>query len=373
VRIKIGQSICWISVWDGWELIEEYASSTSRAAAYLQGAHGVIKSLLTNVHYYQDKLGSTTHVANASGQLLESYRYDLYGTPSYFNESTQPSQPINSSTVGITDLYAGERWIPELGLYDLRNRFMSPELGRFLQPDPTGFKGDANNLYRYCHNDPEDFSDPTGLVAWSTLTSAGRGDWVVLGSDGLSKWDRDHGMGMNKPQAGMGDNAGGGGSARFTGRIHWKKTGNWKDKTLKTHLTSEKRYGKNGARLAGWTDGPGFKSYAQTDKNGIETGDITAEVEVNWWIAKALSGEDQKKVMEKELDYPNDWEDFQKYRESDTFWQMHSLIGSPVSEAATHLQSIVNPQMNAEFTRQLKAYDLSGKHNVPVKFLDETH
>jgi uncharacterized protein RhaS with RHS repeats len=42
---------------------------------------------------------------------------------------------------------------------------MSPELGRFLQTDPVGFKGDASNLYRYCHNDPEDFSDPTGLVA----------------------------------------------------------------------------------------------------------------------------------------------------------------------------------------------------------------
>jgi RHS repeat-associated protein len=163
----IQSNVIRISVWDGWELIEEYASSTSRAAAYLQGAHGVIKSLQNNVYYYQDKLGSTTHVANASGQLLESYRYDLYGTPSYFNEATQPSQPINSSTVGITDLYAGERWIPDLGLYDLRNRFMSPELGRFLQPDPIGFKGDASNLYRYCHNDPEDFSDPMGLVAAS--------------------------------------------------------------------------------------------------------------------------------------------------------------------------------------------------------------
>jgi RHS repeat-associated protein len=40
---------------------------------------------------------------------------------------------------------------------------MSPELGRFLQTDPIGFGGDASNLYRYCHNDPEDFGDPMGL------------------------------------------------------------------------------------------------------------------------------------------------------------------------------------------------------------------
>jgi RHS repeat-associated protein len=92
--------------------------------------------------------------------MLQNYRYDLYGTPSYFNST---SQPLNSSTVGVADLYAGERWIPELSLYDLRNRFMSPELGRFLQPDPIGFQGDASNLYRYCGNDPIDKSDPMGL------------------------------------------------------------------------------------------------------------------------------------------------------------------------------------------------------------------
>jgi uncharacterized protein RhaS with RHS repeats len=40
---------------------------------------------------------------------------------------------------------------------------MLPELGRFLQPDPIGFRGDASNLYRYCGNDWENKADPTGL------------------------------------------------------------------------------------------------------------------------------------------------------------------------------------------------------------------
>ena len=151
------------SAWDNWELVEEYSSSLNVVTGYLQGATGVIKSWGSSgtVYYYQDKLGSTTHVANASGQLVESYKYDLYGTPSYF-----------SSTVGVADLYAGERWIPELALYDLRNRFMSPELGRFLQADPIGFKGDASNLYRYCGNDPVDRTDPDGLLdMWGNLTN----------------------------------------------------------------------------------------------------------------------------------------------------------------------------------------------------------
>ncbi len=39
---------------------------------------------------------------------------------------------------------------------------MSPDLGRFLQPDPIGFKGDSSNLYRYCGNDWANRSDPMG-------------------------------------------------------------------------------------------------------------------------------------------------------------------------------------------------------------------
>jgi hypothetical protein len=38
-----------------------------------------------------------------------------------------------------------------------------PELGRFLQPDPQEFEAGDYNLYRYCHNDPVNRSDPTGL------------------------------------------------------------------------------------------------------------------------------------------------------------------------------------------------------------------
>jgi uncharacterized protein RhaS with RHS repeats len=38
-----------------------------------------------------------------------------------------------------------------------------PELGRFLQPDPKQFDAGDYNLYRYCHNDPVNRSDPFGL------------------------------------------------------------------------------------------------------------------------------------------------------------------------------------------------------------------
>lgn len=36
-------------------------------------------------------------------------------------------------------------------------------LGRFLSEDPKGFDAGDYNLFRYCHNDPEDLTDPMGL------------------------------------------------------------------------------------------------------------------------------------------------------------------------------------------------------------------
>jgi RHS repeat-associated protein len=147
------------SVWDDWELVEEYGTGNVRTAAYLQGAHGPIKSLLNNVYFYQDELGSTSHIANTSGALLEYYKYGLYGKPTYFDSN---GNPLTSSSV--RDLFTGQRWITEIGLYDDRNRFMSPDLGRFLQPDPIGFKGDASSLYRYCGNDWANKNDPMGLA-----------------------------------------------------------------------------------------------------------------------------------------------------------------------------------------------------------------
>src|SRR5438067_802019 len=54
------------------------------------------------------------------------------------------------------------QWLTDLRLYDFRNRMYQPELGRFLQPDPKEFAAGDYNLYRYCHNDPVNRSDPTG-------------------------------------------------------------------------------------------------------------------------------------------------------------------------------------------------------------------
>ena len=148
------------SIWDGWNLVEEYQSANGGAttASYVYGAGRLLTNQTLN-YYYQDASGSTSHLADSSGHLLEWYRYDLQGTPVFYNAS---NTQIPSSNYGIRHLFTGQQWYSELGLYDLRNRFYSPDIGRFLQPDPIRFWG-GNNLYRYCKNNPMRRSDPWGL------------------------------------------------------------------------------------------------------------------------------------------------------------------------------------------------------------------
>ncbi|MCP3997183.1 MAG: hypothetical protein GY722_19315, partial [bacterium] len=53
---------------------------------------------------------------------------------------------------------------PETGFIYFRNRYLDPELGRFITTDPMGY-ADAPSLYQFALNNPVDFSDPTGEIA----------------------------------------------------------------------------------------------------------------------------------------------------------------------------------------------------------------
>jgi hypothetical protein len=124
-----------LSVWDGdWAILEEYSfdgTTSSLAQQYVQGYHGLLKTTLpTPVYYYQDELGSTSHIADSTGALLEYYKYDLSGRPTYWDNTNHQTPGSNYQVKDLGN--GGSRWMPELGLYDDRDRFMSPDLGRFL-------------------------------------------------------------------------------------------------------------------------------------------------------------------------------------------------------------------------------------------------
>ncbi len=166
------------NAWDGWNLVMEYQPDGTTVASYLYGPDGVVKNLTTNRYYYHDGSGSTSHLSDSGGRLLEWYRYDLQGTPVFYDANNNQH---TASAYGARHLFTGQQWYKEIGLYDLRNRFYSPDIGRFLQPDPSGFSGDATNLYRYCGNNPVTYADPSGEYA---VYKANGGYWYYIVNPG---------------------------------------------------------------------------------------------------------------------------------------------------------------------------------------------
>jgi RHS repeat-associated protein len=122
-------------------------------------------------HQY-DARGHCTLLTDSGGNVLEQYEFDAFGWPHFYNASGNEIgayDPVQNlwegySQFGNRFLFTGREWISDLKVYDYRNRMYQPELGRFLQPDPKEFAAGDYNLYRYCHNDPINKSDPFGLV-----------------------------------------------------------------------------------------------------------------------------------------------------------------------------------------------------------------
>ena len=143
------------SVWDGWNLFAEYSGGT-QTNRWIWAGNDLIRS--PGMYYYPDASGSIAYLVTGTG-VAEQYYYDAYGTPTFADGN---NTPLSGSNYGVDFLLNGQKWYPQLGIYDLRNRAFLPEIGRFLQPDPIGFSGDPANLYRYCGNNPANGSDPLG-------------------------------------------------------------------------------------------------------------------------------------------------------------------------------------------------------------------
>ncbi len=112
--------------------------------------------------YHYDYRGSTVAITEDDGSIIDTFEYDTYGKL--------------LSHVGETDTpfcYNGRDGVmtEPNGLYYMRNRFYSPDLKRFINPDLIA--GDITNAitlnrYAYANNNPIMFVDPLGLSVDNT-------------------------------------------------------------------------------------------------------------------------------------------------------------------------------------------------------------
>jgi RHS repeat-associated protein len=137
-------------IYDDWNLIAEYNKDQLKFR-YIHGANvdelisRTVSTKEESIYYQQDSLGNVIHLTNIKGQIVESYTYDAFGGPTFFDHK---GNQLSASAYNNRFLFTGREWIKELGLYDYRNRVYSPELGRFLQTDPIRFGLEVASLKR---------------------------------------------------------------------------------------------------------------------------------------------------------------------------------------------------------------------------------
>jgi len=100
------------------------------------------------------------------GNVVEHRQYDSFGKVLARTANLSPgAATLPGSGVGVTFGYIGRPIEEKTGLSDDRARWYDANTGRFINEDPSGFKGGDTNIFRYVGNDPLDRVDPSGLTA----------------------------------------------------------------------------------------------------------------------------------------------------------------------------------------------------------------
>jgi RHS repeat-associated protein len=125
-------------------------------------------------YYYQlNGHGDVVSLTDATGQVVNTYRYDPWGKLLSANEGVP--NPFR---------YAGYRYDEATGLYECWMRYYDPGLKRFLTTDKLGGVAESPktlNRYVYTADDPTSSVDFTGLSLQSLLRCAGRYyEWILL-------------------------------------------------------------------------------------------------------------------------------------------------------------------------------------------------
>ena len=108
-------------------------------------------------YYHSDALGSIRSLSDEAANLTDQYDYTAFGET--LDVAGSDENPFR---------FAGEFLLPELSFYDLRARFLSPRMGRFLSMDSfAGRLDDPISLHRYQYADldPVNLTDPNGLFS----------------------------------------------------------------------------------------------------------------------------------------------------------------------------------------------------------------
>jgi RHS repeat-associated protein len=131
-------------------------------------------------YFHADGLGSIVKTSSGAGGVTASRRYDAFG----------------NVELGATNGYAftGREWDEETGLTFSRARYLDNRTGRFLSEDPIHFSSDDLNFYSYVHDDPVNWTDPSGLLGKGHSSGTVITPWGPVHRSGLRRTPKKTGM-----------------------------------------------------------------------------------------------------------------------------------------------------------------------------------
>jgi RHS repeat-associated protein len=121
---------------------------------------------------------TSAKLVDASGDVVEQYEYDAYGRMRCFSRVSGVWTPFLESRVGLPFQWKGVRLDEITGLLQMRHRYYSVDLGRFLTEDPLGVWADDVSLgseYCYAGCNPLMLSDEFGLQSKKGPGTSGNG------------------------------------------------------------------------------------------------------------------------------------------------------------------------------------------------------
>uniref|UniRef100_UPI0013874E22 RHS repeat-associated core domain-containing protein n=1 Tax=Roseimaritima sediminicola TaxID=2662066 RepID=UPI0013874E22 len=180
---------------DNWQCVEErLGSARTPGRQHVWGLRYIddliVRDRDTNadgtlderLHHCADANWNTVAVVDSGGSVAERYEYDPYGQLSFF-AADYTARSTSSYNTRYT--YTNREWTPDAAIYYFRNRWYSPQLGRFCSRDPIAYAGGLS-LYRLRFILSR--VDPTGLRSFDP-------DWI--GSPGCYDYCRGAGYSEN--------------------------------------------------------------------------------------------------------------------------------------------------------------------------------
>ena len=121
----------------------------------------------------QDANWNVTAMLNSNGSVADRFVYDPYGKGTMYDANWNLQGALGG---GVGDswryFFQGGRFDGITGLYNFRNRDLSPTLGRWMQQDAVAYAGGQDDLYGFLGDNPVVGTDFYGLVGADSVSQA---------------------------------------------------------------------------------------------------------------------------------------------------------------------------------------------------------